>query len=34
MLPCQEGEIFKRFKTNNKFTSAVSEFKISKTMIF
>ena len=30
MLAYQEGEIFRRFKTNNKFTGAVSEFKISK----
>ena len=33
MLTYQQGEIFRRFKTNNKFTSAVSEFKISKTTI-
>ena len=26
-----QGEIFKRFKTNNKFISVVSAFKISKT---
>ena len=29
----QQGEIFKRFKTNRKFISAVSAFKISKTTI-
>ena len=28
-----EGIIFRKFKTNSKFTSAVSEFKISKTTI-
>ena len=33
MLAYQQGEVFRRFKTNNKLTSAVSEFKISKTMI-
>ena len=33
MLAYQQGEIFRRFKTNKKFTSAVSEFKISKTTI-
>ena len=33
MLTYQQGEIFRRFETNNKFTSAVSEFKISKTTI-
>ena len=29
----QQGKIFKEFKTDNKFTSAVSAFKISKTTI-
>ena len=33
MLAYRQGEIFRRFKTNNKFTSAVSAFKISKTTI-
>ena len=33
MLASQQSEIFRRFKTNNKFTTAVSEFKISKTTI-
>ena len=33
MIAYQQGEIFRRFKTNNKFISAVSAFKISKTMI-
>ena len=33
MLAYQQGEIFRRIETNNKFTSAVSEFKISKTTI-
>ena len=29
----QQGVVFRRLKTNNRFTSAVSEFKISKTTI-
>ena len=33
MIVYQQGEIFKKFKTNNKFISAVSAFKISKTAI-
>ena len=33
MLGYQQSEIFRRFKTNSKFTSAVSAFKISKTTI-
>ena len=33
MLAYQQGEIFRRFKTNNKITSTVSAFKISKTTI-
>ena len=33
MLAYQQSEIFRRFKTNNKFTSAVSQFKISKITI-
>ena len=33
MIAYQQGEIFRRFKTNNKFISAVSAFKISKTTI-
>ena len=31
VIAYQQGEIFRRFKTNNKFISAVSAFKISKT---
>ena len=33
LIAYHQGEIFKRFKTNNKFISAVSAFKISKTTI-
>ena len=33
MLAYQQGEIFRRFKTNNKSTSVVTKFKISKTTI-
>ena len=33
MIAYQQGKIFKKFKTNNKFISAVSAFKISKTTI-
>ena len=33
MIAYQQGEIFRRFKTNNKFISAVSAFEISKTTI-
>ena len=29
----QQGVVFRRLKTNNRFTSSVSEFKISKTTI-
>ena len=32
-LAYQQGIIFRKFKENNKFTNAVSEFKISKTTI-
>ena len=32
-IASQQGEIFRRFKTNNKFISAVGAFKISKTTI-
>ena len=31
MIPCQHGKILRRFKTDNKFISAASAFKISKT---
>ena len=30
MLAYQQGEIFRRFKTNNKFTSAVSDSKLAR----
>ena len=33
LIAYQQGEIFKRFKTNIKFISAVSAFKVSKTTI-
>ena len=33
MIAYQQGKIFKKFKANNKFTSAVTAFKISKTTI-
>ena len=33
MIAYQQGEIFRRFKTNNKFISAISAFKISKATI-
>ena len=33
MIAYQQGEIFRRFKTNNKLISAFSAFKISKTTI-
>ena len=33
LIAYQQGETFRRFKTNNKFISAVSAFKISKTTI-
>ena len=33
MIAYQQGEIFRRFKTDNKFISAVSAFEISKTTI-
>ena len=33
MIDYQQSEILKKFKTNNKFISAVSAFKISKTTI-
>ena len=33
MIAYQQGKIFKRFKTDNKFISAVSAFQISKTTI-
>ena len=33
MIAYQQGEIFRSFKNNNKFISAVSAFKISKTAI-
>ena len=31
MLACQQGKVFQKFKVNNKFLSAVTEFGISKT---
>ena len=33
MIASQQGKIFRRFKTDNKFKSAVFAFKISKTAI-
>ena len=33
MIAYQQGEIFRRFKNNNKFVGAVSAFKLSKTAI-
>ena len=33
MIAYQQGEIFRRFKTDNKFITAVIAFKISKTTI-
>ena len=31
MLACQQGKVFQKFKLNNKFLSAVTEFGVSKT---
>ena len=31
MLACQQGKVFQKFKVNNKFLSAVTEFGIIKT---
>ena len=33
MIAYEQGKIFRRFKTDNKFISAVNNFKISKTTI-